>query len=86
MGAPISTLHVDVEYSTEDKELGPVYVASFQEIVATTDGETMDKVVKNIREVVDLYLETQNDKYQCRLAKDVRVLITMEVPRFAATA
>lgn len=83
---PISTLHVNVEYSTEDDELGPVYVASFQEIVATTDGETLDELLKNIREIVDLYLEAQNDTYQYRLAEDVRVLISLELPKYAATA
>jgi predicted RNase H-like HicB family nuclease len=86
MDTLVDTLHVEIEYSTEDEEYGPVYIAAFQEIRAATDARTLDELLKNIREVVDLYLDTQDDITDVRLAPNVRIMLTMELPTYAATA
>jgi predicted RNase H-like HicB family nuclease len=82
----IDTLHVNVEYSTEDEEYGPVYVASFVEIRAVTDGQTLDEVFKNIQEVVELILEDPQEAMEMGVSAQPRVLVTVELPRYAQTA
>lgn len=86
MDTLLDTIHVDIECSTEDEKYGPVYIAAFREIHAATDGHTLDELFRNINEVVALYLETQDDITDVRLAPNVRVLLTMELPKYAATA
>lgn len=79
----VDTLHVDIEQSTEDETYGPVYIAAFREIHAATDGRTTDELFRKLWEVVHLYQETQDDTTDVRLAPDVRVLLTIEMTRFA---
>jgi predicted RNase H-like HicB family nuclease len=81
-------LHVYVEFydAQEESDVGyPYYVASFVEIAATTDRHTLDELIRNIHEVIDLYLETQTEKMDVKLAPNPRVVITLELPHFGNT-
>ena len=40
-----------------DDEDGVYYVVSGQDIALTTDGETLEEALKNLREAVELYFE-----------------------------
>ncbi len=51
------TIHVHVEYSTEDEEYGPVYAAYCDEISVITDRRTLDELLANLREAISLHLE-----------------------------
>lgn len=80
-------LHVQVEYNTEDLDYGPVYIATFAEIAAVTDGKTWEELLKNIREVVALHLEDEDTAKDFQLVSDPRIIITMELPKdYAETA
>jgi predicted RNase H-like HicB family nuclease len=87
MDTLLTSIHVTVEYSVwQSDEEQPYYVASFVEIAATTDGQTMDEVIQNIHEVIDLYLETQTENMDVKLAPDPKVVITVELPHYAQIA
>ena len=81
------TIHVNVEYSTEDEEYGPVFVASCEEISVITDGQTMDELLKNIKEAISLHLEDVDTVKVFNLVSQPRIVITMELPEdYAETA
>lgn len=84
------TIHVKVEYfdGQEEGDVGhPYFVASCQEITATTDAETMDELLKNVREMIDLYLEDVDTLAELSLTPNPRIVITMELPyHYAKTA
>jgi predicted RNase H-like HicB family nuclease len=84
------TIHVNVEYfdGQEEGDVGhPYYVASCVEITATTDGETLDELIKNIHELIDLYLEDVDTVAELQLTPKPRIIITMELPHhYAETA
>jgi predicted RNase H-like HicB family nuclease len=84
------TIHVNVEYfdGQEEGDIGhPYFVASCVEITATTDGETLDELVQNIREMVELYLEDIDTIAELNLTPNPRIVITMELPHdYAQTA
>jgi predicted RNase H-like HicB family nuclease len=85
----LSSIHINVEYydGQDDDDAGhPYYVASFVEIAATTDGQTMDELIRNVHEVIDLYLETQTDVMDVKLAPDPKLVITVELPHYAQIA
>jgi len=48
------TLHFDLERHDDD---GVYYVISGREIALTTDGETIEDALRNLREAVELYFE-----------------------------
>lgn len=48
------TLHFDLERYDDD---GVYYVISGREIALTTDGETIEDALRNLREAVELYFE-----------------------------
>lgn len=59
------TIHVMVEYFTGQEEgaddLGhPYYVASCQEIVAVTQGDTWSELIQNIHEMIRVHLEGED--------------------------
>ncbi|MBZ0291147.1 MAG: type II toxin-antitoxin system HicB family antitoxin [Anaerolineae bacterium] len=65
----------------------PYYVASCVEITATTDGETLDELVHNVREMIELYLEDTDTVTAFNLISNPRIVITMELPEnYAKTA
>jgi len=84
------TIHVNVEYfdGQEEGDVGhPYFVASCVEITATTDGETLDELFKNIGEMIDLYLEDIDTVAELNLTPNPRIVITMELPHpYAKTA
>jgi predicted RNase H-like HicB family nuclease len=89
MSELVSSVHVNVEYydgQNADDDDHSYYVASFVEIAATTDGQTMDELIHNIHEVIDLYLETQTENMDVKLTTDPKVVITVELPHYAQIA
>ncbi|KAB2866983.1 MAG: type II toxin-antitoxin system HicB family antitoxin [Anaerolineae bacterium] len=51
------TLHFHIERFDDD---GVYYVVSGVEIALTTDGETLEEALRNLREAVELYFEGDN--------------------------
>ncbi|MEO8610862.1 MAG: type II toxin-antitoxin system HicB family antitoxin [Chloroflexota bacterium] len=84
------TIHVNVEYfdGQEDEGVGyPYYVASCVEITATTDGETLDELIQNVREMIELYLEDTDTIAAFNLVPSPRIIVIMELPEnYAKTA
>jgi hypothetical protein len=79
------TLHIQVEYFTgteegEDDVGHPYYVASCDEIVAVTDGQTWNELLRNINEMVTASLEGEDTIALYNLKPNPRVVITMELP------
>jgi hypothetical protein len=79
------TLHIQVEYftGTEEGEVDvghPYYVASCEEIVAVTDGQTWNELLRNINEMVAASLEGEDTVALYNLTPDPRIVITMELP------
>ncbi|MCC7448270.1 MAG: type II toxin-antitoxin system HicB family antitoxin [Anaerolineae bacterium] len=58
----------------------PYYVASCVEITATTDGRTWAEFVKNIREMIALYLEGEDTVALYQIVPNPRIVVTMELP------
>ena len=86
MSEPSDTLHVNVEYFTGfeegDEDVGhPYYVASCEEIVAVTDGETWSELIHNIHQMIAASLEGEDTIAVYNLIPNPRVLITMELPQ-----
>ncbi len=54
----MQTLHFYIQ--RHDDEDGIYYVVSGDEIALTTDGETLEDALKNLREAVELYFEGDN--------------------------
>jgi len=54
----MQTLHFYIQH--HDDEDGIYYVVSGDEIALTTDGETLEDALKNLREAVELYFEGDN--------------------------
>jgi predicted RNase H-like HicB family nuclease len=72
-------IHVNVEYfdGQEEGDVGnSYYVASRVEITATTDGETLDELIKNIHEMIDMYLKDINTAVEIHLLRKARIVIT----------
>ncbi|MFN8447038.1 MAG: hypothetical protein U0521_00185 [Anaerolineae bacterium] len=79
------TLHVRVEYFTGfeegDDDVGhPYYVASCEEIVAVTDGETWSDLMKNIHEMIAAALEGEDAPAVYNLVSNPRIIVTIELP------
>jgi len=53
---PHDTLYINIEYNTEDKEYGPVYIATNDIIGLVTDGETFEELRANLEEALDACL------------------------------
>lgn len=81
------TVHVNVEYNTEDEEYGPVFVASCEEISVVTDGRTMDELLRNVKEAISLHLEDVDTLAVFNLVPNPRIVVTVELPEnYAQTA
>lgn len=79
------TIHVNVEYFTGmeagDDDVGhPYFVASCEEIVAITDAETWNDLLRNIREMVAASLEGEDTPTVYTLVANPRIKIAMELP------
>ena len=86
MGDIQDTLYVDVEYSTEDEEFGPVYVASCTLLGLTTDGRTMDELLENLHEALVVSLEGVDTVGELNLVTNPKVIITLQMPADYAKA
>ena len=77
MNEPRDTIHVNVDYfdGQEEGDVGyPYYVASCEEITAVTDGTTLDELLANIREMIELILEDQVAIKEFNLAPNPRII------------
>jgi predicted RNase H-like HicB family nuclease len=89
MAQPHDTLHVTVEFhdGQEEGDVGyPYYVASCDPIGAVTDGRTLDELLKNLREVIELALEDEDPIAVYNIVPNPRISITMELPDYAQIA
>lgn len=78
-----NAIHVNVNYF-DGQEAGAVghscFGASCAEITATTDGETLNEVVGNIHEMIELYLEDIDTVAELGIVPQQRIIITLELP------
>lgn len=77
------TLHFNVTYhdGQEDGDGGiPYYVASCQEIAATTDGQSWHDLLQNIHDMLQAYFENEDLETTYQLTPNPRVVLTMELP------
>ena len=75
-----NTLVVQVEYSTEDEDYGPVYVATCDDIGLVTDGRTFEELLANLREALAVCLEDTDTVTEFNLRPNPRVILTMLLP------
>jgi predicted RNase H-like HicB family nuclease len=73
------TIHVYVEYSTDDEEYGPVYVASCVELGVVSYGRTLDELLSNLREAIVLHLEGMDTVAEYSLAPNPRIMVMLMV-------
>lgn len=78
------TIHIRVEYFTgfddEDDTGHPYYVASCEEFVAVTEGDTWNDLMRNIHEMLAAALDGEDTVAVYNLVPDPRIIITMELP------
>lgn len=89
MTQPDDALHVIVEYfdgQAEGDDGHPYYVASCSQIGAVTDGQTLDELFKNLREVIELAFEDEDTVAVYNVVPNPRISITMELPDYAQIA
>lgn len=75
---------VRVDYDTEDAESGPVYVASCDDLMFTTDGRTFEELLHNVRECLALNLRDTDSLAEFRVAPDAHVRIVSEASDYAS--
>jgi predicted RNase H-like HicB family nuclease len=83
MADVIDTVHVNVEYFADDDEYGPYYVASCDELMFTTDGQTFEELLGNIRECLALALEDVDTIAEYGVTPNPHVKIVLELPEYA---
>lgn len=65
----------------------PYYVASCDELMFTTEGETFEALLHNIRECLILCLRDNDSVAEYGVAPDAHVTLTMDLPQdYAQTA
>lgn len=77
------TLHIRVEYFTglEEDDTGyPYYVASCDEFVGVTEGQTWGELMRNIHEMVAAALEGEDTLAVYNLVPNPRIVVIMELP------
>jgi predicted RNase H-like HicB family nuclease len=72
-------VHVYVEYSTEDEEYGPVYVASCLELAVVTYGKTLDELLSSLRDAIASHLSDVDTLAQYNLIPNPRIMIVLMV-------
>ena len=83
MSAARDTIQVNVEYfdgQGEDEAGTSYYVASCVEITATTYGGTLDELLKNIREMIELYVEDTDTVAEFNIIPNPRIVVILELP------
>jgi predicted RNase H-like HicB family nuclease len=81
----LDTIQVRVEYSEEDDEHGPVYVASNDDLMFTTDGRTFEEMVRNVREAIAACLDDEDLIADLGLVLNPRIVFSMAI-EYAETA
>ncbi len=85
MATPLDTVYVNVE-RFDDEESG-YYVASCDELMFTTDGETFEDLLSNVRECLDLNLRQTDPIAEFNVNPDAHVKLIMELQgNYAETA
>lgn len=74
------TIYVNVEYSDEDQDYGPVYVASCDELALVTDGQTFEELLENLREAITVSLEDTDTITEFSLVPHPQVVILIRLP------
>lgn len=80
---PHDTLHITVAYfdgTHPDDDGQPYYVASCQEIAATTDGTMWHDLMQNIQELLTVYFAGEDTLQHYGIVPNPRLVITMELP------
>ena len=63
-----------------------IFVAHCPSLGIASQGKNTEEAVKNIKEVIELYLEEQPDKYDELISNEVPLFSIVEVTRDAKTA
>ena len=77
---PLETLTIDVEYSTEDEDFGPVYIATNDAIGLVTHGHTFEELRSNLTEAIAACLEDVDTVSEYGLVANPRVELRMSFP------
>jgi predicted RNase H-like HicB family nuclease len=85
------TVHVHVEYFTgqeEENDVGhPYYVAHSDELMFTTDGDTFEDLLKNVRECLLLCLQDTDSITEYGVLPDASIKLIMDLTwNYAETA
>jgi len=84
------TVQVKIEYFSghdEGDDGTPYYVASSDDLMFTTQGDTFEMLLGNIRECLTLCLHDTDSVAEYGVAPDAHVTLTMELPEnYAQTA
>lgn len=86
MTAPNDTLHIIVEYfdGQAEGDIGhPYYVASCDAVGLTTDGRTLDELLSNLREALELVLDEEDTIDVYNIVPNPRINIVMDLPEYA---
>jgi predicted RNase H-like HicB family nuclease len=90
MTDPKTRVEVNVEYSNgreEDEAGNPYYVACCDDLMFTTEGETFEQLLDNIRECLELNLAVGDPVAAFNVVPNPRVRIILELPEnYAKTA
>jgi hypothetical protein len=76
---PRDTIHFTIEYfdGLEEGDIGtPYYVATAREIVAVTDAPSLDELMINIRDMLELYLDEPDTIAMYNIMPNPRVVVT----------
>jgi predicted RNase H-like HicB family nuclease len=80
------TVFIRIEYfdGQEEGDIGhPYYVASSDELHFTTDGESFEEMLSNVRECLDLALEDTDSIREYGVSPKAKVKLIMELPEHA---
>lgn len=75
---PDDTLHVTVKFhdgQAEGHDGQPYYVASCDQIGAVTEGQSLDELLRNLREVIELAFEGEDTEAVYNVAPNPRITI-----------
>jgi predicted RNase H-like HicB family nuclease len=77
------TITVTIEHFTgqdEGDDGVPYFVAHSDDLMFTTEGETFEELLANVRECLVLCLQDTDSVAEYNVAPDARVKLTMELP------
>jgi predicted RNase H-like HicB family nuclease len=87
--SPDETLYITVEYhdgSADGDDGQPYYVASCDQLGLVTDGHTMDELLRNLRDAIDLAFEDDDPTKVYNVVAHPRLSIHMEMTDYAQIA